>query len=205
MGGMGMPDMGGLGAGADPAMMSQMMQNPAFAAMASQLFSNPQFLDAMVASNPEMAGMMTPQVRQMMQSPQFRAMMSDPNMVRQMMQMAPMMGGGMNPFAAGMGGGAPGGTDGGAGAGAPGMNPTGAGAFDPALLSMLMGGGMRGGAAALPPPPANPEEAYQEQLRQLQDMGFYDASENIRALTATRGNASAAVEWLLNNPPGGPR
>ncbi|KAJ3270301.1 hypothetical protein HK104_004947, partial [Borealophlyctis nickersoniae] len=56
------------GAGMDPNLMSQLLQNPAVAASVSQMFSNPQFLDAMIASNPRLAGMMTPELRQMMQS-----------------------------------------------------------------------------------------------------------------------------------------
>lgn len=45
-----------------------------------------------------------------------------------------------------------------------------------------------------------PEELYATQLAQLQEMGFFDAQENIRALTATAGNVHAAVERLLGNP-----
>ncbi|KAH9253887.1 hypothetical protein BASA81_008011, partial [Batrachochytrium salamandrivorans] len=51
-------------------------------------------------------------------------------------------------------------------------------------------------------PTAPPEEIYQVQLRQLQDMGFYSASENVRALTVTGGNVEAAIEWLFSHPPG---
>jgi ubiquilin len=44
---------------------------------------------------------------------------------------------------------------------------------------------------------ANPEIAFSSQLEQLQAMGFYDAQANIRALQATGGNVSAAVDRLL--------
>ena len=44
-----------------------------------------------------------------------------------------------------------------------------------------------------------PEELYATQLAQLQEMGFFDPLENIRALQATRGNVNAAVERLLGN------
>lgn len=47
-----------------------------------------------------------------------------------------------------------------------------------------------------------PEERFATQLVQLQEMGFYDASENIRALSMTNGNVEAAVEWLFSHPPG---
>ncbi|XP_039006947.1 ubiquitin domain-containing protein DSK2b-like isoform X2 [Hibiscus syriacus] len=51
------------------------------------------------------------------------------------------------------------------------------------------------GATTVPP-----EELYATQLSQLQEMGFYDTVENIRALRATAGNVHAAVERLLGNP-----
>ena len=56
-------------------------------------------------------------------------------------------------------------------------------------------GGM--GAPAVTPP-ADPETAYATQISQLNDMGFFDPAENIRALVATNGNVSAAIERLLN-------
>lgn len=44
-----------------------------------------------------------------------------------------------------------------------------------------------------------PEQLYATQLSQLQEMGFFDTQENIRALSATAGNVHAAVERLLGN------
>ena len=43
-----------------------------------------------------------------------------------------------------------------------------------------------------------PEVRFQTQLSQLNDMGFFDSDENIRALLATGGNVNAAIEKLLN-------
>ncbi|XP_078155562.1 ubiquitin domain-containing protein DSK2b-like isoform X2 [Carex rostrata] len=68
------------------------------------------------------------------------------------------------------------------------------------LLRNLFGGLGAGGFSA----PANqsnvpPEELYATQLTQLQEMGFIDTQENIRALIATSGNVHAAVERLLGN------
>jgi len=40
------------------------------------------------------------------------------------------------------------------------------------------------------------EIRYSTQLAQLQDMGFYDSAQNIRALTLTGGRVEAAVEWV---------
>ncbi|MEC8263854.1 MAG: hypothetical protein VX017_11190, partial [Pseudomonadota bacterium] len=78
-------------------------------------------------------------------------------------------------------------------------------AIKPSELSLAAHGASAGGAA----PPGHPGEAggaqesggeaakLSEQLQQLQDMGFYDREENLRALQAARGNVNAAVERLL--------
>ena len=87
--------------------------------------------------------------------------------------------GGMDPFAAMMGGGM--GMGGGAGVGA-GAGVGGA------------GGAPAGAGAASTEPP---ETVYASQLQQLKDMGFFDEAQNIRALQATMGNVSAAIERLL--------
>ncbi|KAL1991109.1 hypothetical protein VTN49DRAFT_5613 [Thermomyces lanuginosus] len=90
---------------------------------------------------------------------------------------------------------------------------------DPALLANVMqafGGAQNQGQgqgsegtnplAALfgapPPPPDNrpPEERYAEQLRQLNDMGFYEFERNIEALRRSGGSVQGAVEYLLNHP-----
>lgn len=49
-----------------------------------------------------------------------------------------------------------------------------------------------------PEPVTDPETTYATQLQQLQDMGFVNREENIRALQATGGNVNAAVERLLS-------
>ena len=51
-------------------------------------------------------------------------------------------------------------------------------------------------------PQQQPEVLYQTQLQQLQDMGFYNATENVRALQLCGGNVEAAVEYLFSKPPG---
>ncbi|KAA8649702.1 hypothetical protein EYZ11_003346 [Aspergillus tanneri] len=73
--------------------------------------------------------------------------------------------------------------------GADGVNP---------LAALLGGGGGFGGPA---PPPDNrpPEERYAEQLRQLNDMGFYEFERNIEALRRTGGSVQGAVEYLLSH------
>lgn len=69
-------------------------------------------------------------------------------------------------------------------------------------LEMLMNmfGGLGAGSLAVPNrSDVPPEQLYATQLSQLQEMGFFDTQENIRALIATAGNVHAAVERLLGN------
>lgn len=105
-------------------------------------------------------------------------MMQNPDAMRAAMEMA--FGGGNNPFGAQQG----------AGAGANAANP----------FAMFGSGGM-GGLGAAPAAPADtrpPEEQYAEQLRQLNDMGFYEFDRNIRALRRSGGSVQGAVEALLS-------
>jgi ubiquilin len=92
---------------------------------------------------------------------------------------------------------------------------------DPASMAALMqamggDGGVAGGdghANAMqnlmnilggpPPPPTDsrpPEERYATQLRQLNEMGFYEFERNIQALTRSGGDVNGALEWLFNQP-----
>jgi len=63
-------------------------------------------------------------------------------------------------------------------------------------FSALMGGAP---ASAAPPDTRPPEERYAEQLRQLNDMGFYEFERNIEALRRTGGSVQGAVEYLLTH------
>jgi len=113
-----------------------------------------------------------------------------------------------NPFAALFGGT---GVGAGAGAGA-GANPFGLPPPTPEQIQeamRLLGGGGLGGlggfgglgaGAGSPPPPADtrpPEEMYAEQLRQLNDMGFFDFDANVAALRRSGGSVNGAVNQLL--------
>jgi len=81
---------------------------------------------------------------------------------------------------------------------------------NPAFREMMQGmGGMPppGGNpwqnifGAAPPmsPPDNrpPEERYAEQLRQLNDMGFFEFERNVEALRRSGGSVQGAIEYLL--------
>lgn len=78
-------------------------------------------------------------------------------------------------------------------------------------MSMMLSSGLSGSQSSNPfsvpnlgatsPTQASsepPEVRFQAQLAQLNEMGFFDPEENIRALLATGGNVNAAVEKLLN-------
>jgi ubiquilin len=84
----------------------------------------------------------------------------------------------------------------GAGGGAAGANP---------LAALLGGGGGFGGmgggfGAAQPPDNRPPEERFADQLRQLNDMGFFEFERNIEALRRSGGSVQGAVEYLLSGP-----
>ncbi|RKU43517.1 hypothetical protein DL546_005697 [Coniochaeta pulveracea] len=120
-----------------------------------------------------------------------------------------------NPFAALFGG-----TPGGAGGAAAGQDPFSALGLPPPTpeqiqqVMQLMGGaggasagfpgglggfGGFGAPAAAPAPSDNrpPEERYAEQLRQLNDMGFFDFDRNVEALRRSGGSVQGAIEHLL--------
>ncbi|KAI9598213.1 hypothetical protein BDF19DRAFT_431728 [Syncephalis fuscata] len=184
MGG-GMGGMGGQNTGASPGMNPFMSGDfgggnmpPVDPAMSARMLQNPAFMRMFteMMSQPEFQEMMTsmnpmmntPEARAAMQSPEFQQMMSNPEMLSQMMGMMPSM----MPGAAigqGMGPGA------GMGLGAFGQN---------------MG--------TNPADNTPPEERYADQLRQLTEMGFWDAEQNLRALVASGGNVNRAVEMLLS-------
>lgn len=77
------------------------------------------------------------------------------------------------------------------------------------MMQQFGGGGAGGpfggfGGAGSPPPQRQqdsrpPEERYATQLVQLNDMGFVNPQQNIRALQACGGNVQAAVEYLISS------
>lgn len=106
-----------------------------------------------------------------------------------MQQMLGAMGGGNNAT------GSPLGAE--AGAGATQFNPF-AAMFGPGGMGMPQ-------QQQLPQQPAAPvdtrppEERYEEQLRQLNEMGFYEFERNVEALRRTGGSVQGAVEYLLTH------
>ncbi|KAI0466215.1 hypothetical protein F4859DRAFT_519238 [Xylaria cf. heliscus] len=82
-----------------------------------------------------------------------------------------------------------------------GDNPFGIPSMNPETLQQMMQLlGMDGsGSPAAPPDNRPPEERYAEQLRQLNDMGFYDFERNVAALRRSGGSVQGAIEHLLNS------
>jgi ubiquilin len=81
------------------------------------------------------------------------------------------------------------------------MGGTGGGAgSEPNTSAMQNFINMFGGAAPQPTDNRPPEERYATQLRQLNEMGFYEFERNIQALTRSGGDVNGALEWLFNQP-----
>ncbi|KAI9893842.1 MAG: hypothetical protein M1814_005395 [Vezdaea aestivalis] len=127
-----------------------------------------------------------------------------------------LFGQGPNPFAALLGApNAPGSPTQGTGANQQ-QNPTGLPPMNAAMMQQILGAlgggggtgpgdmtypfGALGAPPAQPPDTRPPEERYESQLRQLNDMGFYDFDRNIEALRRTGGSVQGAIEHLLSQP-----
>ncbi|XP_041997968.1 ubiquitin domain-containing protein DSK2b-like isoform X1 [Salvia splendens] len=184
LGGLGLPDLGSTGLG-DPAAYSQLLQNPAVSQMMQSLLSNPQYMEQIMGMNPQLRSMldMNPQLREMMQNPELLRQLTSSDMMQQMMALQQQLTRQQS-------------------------TPEGdqtnqnRGPQNNMGLDMLMNmfGGLGAGGFTVPnAPDVPPEELYATQLSQLQEMGFFDTQENIRALRATSGNVHAAVERLLGN------
>ncbi|KKA26251.1 hypothetical protein TD95_000046 [Thielaviopsis punctulata] len=64
------------------------------------------------------------------------------------------------------------------------------------IMSLFQGANP--GAASAAPDTRPPEERYAEQLRQLNDMGFFDFDRNVAALRRSGGSVQGAIEHLLS-------
>lgn len=74
-----------------------------------------------------------------------------------------------------------------------------AGQFNPFTAMFGPGGIGAPQQPATPPDTRPPEERYADQLRQLNDMGFYEFERNVEALRRTGGSVQGAVEYLLTH------
>ncbi|KAK1303476.1 Ubiquitin-like protein-NEDD8-like protein RUB3 [Acorus calamus] len=187
LGGQGVPDMGRMfGSMQDPAFVSQFLQNPAVQQVMDSMLSNPEYMNQVLSLNPQMRAMMdaNPQMREMMQNPELIRQLTSPEALQHMASLQTLLSRNRPNQEQNQTGGV-----------------TGAGNNGGLDLLMNMFGGLGTGGLGTPNPlNVPPEQLYANQLSQLQEMGFFDTQENIRALSATAGNVSAAVERLLGNP-----
>ncbi|KAH6760009.1 ubiquitin family protein [Perilla frutescens var. frutescens] len=191
-GGLGFPDLDPmLGSMPDPTAFNQLMQNPVISQMMRNTLSNPQYMNQILGFNPQLQNILesNPQLRDMMQNSEFIHQLTSPETMQQLLNfhraLAPQIGIQTSREPAQNDGGTA------SAAGNMGLN----------MLMNLFGGlATGGGINSASRPQVPPEERYATQLSQLQEMGFFDTQENIRALMATAGNVHAAVERLLGNP-----
>lgn len=190
VGGLGLPDVDNMfSVMPDAAMVNQLMQNPAISQMMQSFMSSPQYMNQIIGMNPQLRSMLdsNPQLREMMQNPEFLRQLTSPETLQQLLtfQQSLMSQLGQRQSTQ-----------------AQGQTGAGTGTANNAGLEMLMNmfGGLGAGSLAVPNRSnVPPEELYATQLSQLQEMGFFDTQENIRALIATAGNVHAAVERLLGS------
>ncbi|KAH8899256.1 hypothetical protein GQ53DRAFT_305049 [Thozetella sp. PMI_491] len=210
---------GGMGAPPSDEQMADMLANPAIAQGMNEALNNPAFVDHLIQSNPMLAN--TPNARELIQSPLFRHMMTNPDAIRAAARMRRAMGGGgmgqeafpapgatdTTPSGAPSSEGAAAGNNANAAnpfaafppAGAQGANAGNPFGLPPPSPEMLQQMAQIFGASATQAPADNrpPEERYAEQLRQLNDMGFYDFDQNVAALRRSGGSVQGAIEHLL--------
>ncbi|KAK8625277.1 hypothetical protein V6N13_090152 [Hibiscus sabdariffa] len=188
LGGLGLLDMPPMLNGMpDASQLTQLLQNPAVSQMMQSIASNPQYMNQIMNMNPQLRGMfdLNPQLREMMQNPEVLRQMFSPETMQQMLALQQSLLPQLSQQQSTQGSAQTGATTGTAGL--------------ESLMNMF--GGLGAGSLSVPnQPDVPPEELYATQLSQLQEMGFYDTVENIRALRATAGNVHAAVERLLGNP-----
>ncbi|KAL0449638.1 UNVERIFIED_CONTAM: Ubiquitin domain-containing protein DSK2b [Sesamum latifolium] len=193
-GGLGGPGFPGfeqmLGSVPDLTSFNQLMQNPTISQMMRNLLSNPQYMNQILGLNPQLQSMLdsNPQLRDMMQNPDFIRQLTSPETMQQLLNFHQALSSQLRNQTSREPGQNAGGTAGTANVG-----------LD-MLMNMFGGLGAVGGTTTPNRSQAPPEELYATQLSQLQEMGFFDTQENIRALIATAGNVHAAVERLLGNP-----
>ncbi|KAK8582599.1 hypothetical protein V6N13_069373 [Hibiscus sabdariffa] len=188
LGGLGLLDMPPMLNGMpDASQLTQLLQNPAVSQMMQSIASNPQYMNQIMNMNPQLRGMfdLNPQLREMMQNPEVLRQMFSPETMQQMLALQQSLLPQLSQQQSTQDSAQTGATTGTAGL--------------ESLMNMF--GGLGAGSLSVPnQPDVPPEELYATQLSQLQEMGFYDTVENIRALRATAGNVHAAVERLLGNP-----
>jgi len=167
--------------------LTQVLQNPTMMQMMQNIMSNPQSMNQLLNMNPNVRNMMesNTQMREMIQNPEFIRQLTSPETLQQLISFQQSLMSQLGQQQTGQER-----TQSASGAGNVNLNT---------LMNMFSGLGAGGGLGVPNAPNVPPEELYATQLAQLQEMGFFDTQENIRALAATAGNVHAAVERLLGN------
>ncbi|XP_051497677.1 ubiquilin-1-like isoform X1 [Apus apus] len=203
----------------NPQLMQNMLSAPYMRSMMQSLSQNPDLAVQMMLNNPLFAGnpqlqeqmrQQLPTFLQQMQNPDTLSAMSNPRAMQALLQIqqglqtlateAPGLIPGFNPGLSGLGGiGAPTGSAVPSSVSSENTSPT-SGAAEPdhqqfvqQMLQALAGAN----AQQL----QNPEVRFQQQLEQLNAMGFLNHEANLQALIATGGDISAAIERLLASQP----
>ncbi|MQM04771.1 hypothetical protein Taro_037575 [Colocasia esculenta] len=215
LGGLVFPELEQMAGGMqDQSLLNQFMQNPALSQMMQSLLSDPQYVNQILGFNPQMRSLLesNTQLREMLQNPEFLRQLTSPETMQQLLTLQQSLLS-LNRQRQGQE-----------------QNQAGSGAaikHFPSIFPLLLlidygpvdygrestpsnmgleflmnmfGGLAAGGLNAPNTSDVPPEQLYATQLSQLQEMGFFDTQENIRALSATAGNVHAAVERLLGNP-----
>ena len=156
----------------------------------ANLFGAPPSTTGGATGGEQQANPFAEMTHRLMQNPE--AMRAAMEMFGQMGGPAPGAGAGFSPF----------------GAAQPGSmgannttNPSGTGSPAPNPFAALFGPGAFGGPGFGTPPPVDnrpPEEIYEIQLRQLNEMGFFEFERNVSALRRSGGNVQGAIKYLLN-------
>lgn len=151
----------------DPSMLQNLLSNPQMMSTMTAMMSNPGFLDMVLASNPQLSGAMGPQQREMM-----RGMMSNPQLMQSLLPMMAAMNGIPTGQTPGQGQQQQQGTTDSTPSGMPPLPMP----FlnNPALMGLMNQQGLGGSGGAPGASQVPPEERFQVQLSQLQDMGFFD-------------------------------
>ncbi|DAA12775.1 TPA: ubiquilin 2-like isoform 2 [Bos taurus] len=197
-------------------MMQSLSQNPDLAAQ--MMLNSPVF-----TTNPQLQEQMRPQLPtflQQMQNPDTLSAMSNPRAMQALMQIqqglqtlateAPGLIPSFTPGPIGpIGPTGPAGPPGSTGTGAP-PGPTVSSSAPSETTSPISESGpnqqfiqqmVQALAGANPPQLPNPEVRFQQQLEQLNAMGFLNREANLQALIATGGDINAAIERLLGSQP----
>ncbi|XP_042639399.1 ubiquilin-2 [Orycteropus afer afer] len=186
-------------------MMQSLSQNPDLAAQ--MMLNNPLF-----AANPQLQEQMRPQLPaflQQMQNPDTLSAMSNPRAMQALMQIqqglqtlateAPGLIPSFTPGPIGPIGptGPAAGSTVSSSAASEATSPTSESGPNQQFIQQMV----QALAGANPPQLPNPEVRFQQQLEQLNAMGFLNREANLQALIATGGDINAAIERLLGSQP----